>query len=215
MAEEKKKEGMFGFEDTPEEEKQFSGEGQDRNYLTLKAGTKTRVHLLGKPKFFRYHWIQKANRTVVCPGEGCPICATGELPRGRYIMNVYNYAEKQVQLFEFGRRLKGSIGDVISEWGDPIKYDIALIRTGKGKSDTRYSAVPGKIKVKVDYDKLEKHDLEKIYGQPTVKYVEDVLSGNTSSEEGGEKETKKEDPSEKLPDIDSLGIDIEADLELD
>ncbi|MFX0084235.1 MAG: hypothetical protein ACFFAU_01075 [Candidatus Hodarchaeota archaeon] len=115
MSEEQKNQEMFGFEDTEAEQKQFSGEGQDRNYLSLKDGDKIRVHLLGKPQFFRYHWLKKANRTVICPGEGCPICATGRLPGGRYVINVYNYAEKQVQLFEFGRRLKGSIADVISE----------------------------------------------------------------------------------------------------
>ena len=214
MAEEKKKEGMFGFEDTPEEEKQFRGEGQDKNYLKLKPG-KVRVHLLGKPKFYRYHLLVGANREVVCPGEGCPICATGKLPGGRYIMNVYNYAKEEVQLFEFGRRLKGQIADVISEWGDPSRYDIALIRTGTTKSNTRYSAVPGKIKVKVDYSKLETPDLEKLYGQPTVEYVEDVLGGKKSSKGEEKPEVEVEDPSEKLPDIDELNIDIESDLELD
>ncbi|MFX0084234.1 MAG: hypothetical protein ACFFAU_01070 [Candidatus Hodarchaeota archaeon] len=89
------------------------------------------------------------------------------------------------------------------------------MRTGKGKSDTRYSAVPGKIKIKVDYDKLEVYNLNELYGKPTVKYVEDVLGGKPVSDSDTGSEEKKEEPEDKLPDIDDLDVNIESDLELD
>lgn len=225
MAKKTKKEidGQYGWEDGEKEKEHFKGSGQDINRLSLKDGDNVQIRILDKPLFFKCHWIQKRKRMVICPGEGCPVCAMGNSPTARYVVNLYNHEEGQIQLFEFGRRLKAAVQAVISEWGDPTKYDIKLAREGEGAQDTRYSATPAKNTEELDMKKLELYDVSKLYGHPSIEYVQDVLDGKTGDTADNEEESKKssnedtpkvKESEEEIPDIEDLDVDIEKDLEL-
>jgi len=62
--------------DTPEEVEALASNGGAGNVVNLKLveGDNT-VRVVGRYFFFKEHWINKVQRTVVCPGKDCPICS--------------------------------------------------------------------------------------------------------------------------------------------
>jgi hypothetical protein len=67
-----------------------------------------------------------------------------EKPKEFFAIKVYNYAEECVQILELKQRgLKDELVTYINdeEWGDPRKYDIAIIKNGEG-IETRYAMTP-------------------------------------------------------------------------
>ena len=86
----------------------------------------------GKNKPFRYRF-----------GEEAPI-KFAEKPREFFAFTVWNYEEACVQILELTQTgLKSELRTLANdkEWGDPRKYDIAVIRNGEGK-DTAYVMTP-------------------------------------------------------------------------
>jgi hypothetical protein len=145
-----------------------------------------RVALLGNPFFYKKHWIEKRKRSANCPGEGCPLCGSEDFPAGRYVVNVYNYKDKAVEVYEFGRGVKNDIATTVRLWGNNIEaFDIILTRTGKGKEDTKYTivAVPKEEKPPKD---IKLYELEKICKPTPIDKIIEILEG---------KEEKKEENS--------------------
>lgn len=67
-----------------------------------------------------------------------------EKPKEFFAIKVYNYETASVQILEITQRgLKDDLTSYIAdeEWGDPRKYDIAVIKSGEGL-ETRYAMVP-------------------------------------------------------------------------
>lgn len=87
------------------------------------------------------------DRTVLCKGEGCELCKSGNKPSLRMFLQMVNLDEKdedkQVQLWERGLTdIKQMIG-LTSEYGDLTKRNIKIVRSGaKGSLKTTYQYFP-------------------------------------------------------------------------
>lgn len=87
------------------------------------------------------------DRTVLCKGEGCELCKSGNKPSLRMFLQMVNLGEKdkdkQVQLWERGLTdIKQMIG-LTSEYGDLTKRNIKIVRSGaKGSLKTAYQYFP-------------------------------------------------------------------------
>lgn len=87
------------------------------------------------------------DRTVLCKGEGCELCKSGNKPALRMFLQMVNLDEKdkdkQVQLWERGLNdIKTMIG-LTGEYGDLTQRDIKIKRSGaKGSLKTTYQYFP-------------------------------------------------------------------------
>lgn len=87
------------------------------------------------------------DRTVLCTGEGCELCNSGNKPQLRMFIQMLNLDEKdkdkQVQLWERGLTdIKAFIG-LTGEYGDLTKRDFKIKRSGaKGSLKTTYQHFP-------------------------------------------------------------------------
>lgn len=109
----------------------------------------------GEPKFdFPIYEVHKMDvdgsgrdRTILCKGEGCEICKSGNKPQLRMFLQMVNLDEKdkdkQVQLWERGLTdIKALIG-LTGEYGDLTQRDIKIKRSGaKGSLKTTYQFFP-------------------------------------------------------------------------
>ena len=87
------------------------------------------------------------DRTVLCKGESCELCKSGNKPQLRMFLQMVNLDEKdkdkQVQLWERGLTdIKNLIG-LAGEYGDLTQRDIKIKRSGaKGSMKTTYQYFP-------------------------------------------------------------------------
>ncbi len=87
------------------------------------------------------------NRTVLCKGDQCEICRSGNKPSLRMFLQMINRdekdPEKQLQLWERGLNdIKAMLG-LTGEYGDLSKRDIKIKRSGaKGSLKTTYQYFP-------------------------------------------------------------------------
>lgn len=109
----------------------------------------------GEPKYdFPIYEVHKLDvdgsgrdRTVLCKGEGCELCKSGNKPSLRMFLQMINKDEKdkdkQVQLWERGLvDIKNMLG-LAGEYGDLTKRDIKIKRSGaKGSMKTTYQYFP-------------------------------------------------------------------------
>ena len=109
----------------------------------------------GEPEFdFPIYEVHKLDvdgsgrdRTVLCKGEGCELCRSGNKPQLRMFLQMINHDEKdkdkQVQLWERGiTDIKNMIG-LAGEYGDLTQRDIKIKRSGKkGDLKTTYQFFP-------------------------------------------------------------------------
>jgi hypothetical protein len=174
--------------DTPEEQEAFNRPaGEEIKRLKVLPGD-YRLALIGNPYFYKRHWLDKQKRSVNCPGEGCPLCSSGSLPDGRYVVNVFNYKDNAVEIYEFGRGIKNELANIIRLWGNTVdSFDVVLTRTGTKKEDTKYTtvAVPRQDKLSKD---LKPYDLTKIYKPTPIDVIIKILEGKV--EEKKEEEAK-------------------------
>lgn len=109
----------------------------------------------GEPKYdFPIYEVHKLDvdgsgrdRTVLCKGEGCELCRSGNKPSLRMFLQMVNKDEKdkdkQIQLWERGLvDIKNMLG-LAGEYGDLTKRDIKIKRSGaKGSLKTTYQFFP-------------------------------------------------------------------------
>lgn len=109
----------------------------------------------GEPKYdfpiFEVHKLDVdgsgRDRTVLCKGEGCELCKSGNKPQLRMFLQMVNKDEKdkdkQVQVWERGLvDIKNMLG-LTGEYGDLTKRDIKIKRAGaKGSLKTTYQFFP-------------------------------------------------------------------------
>ena len=101
------------------------------------------------------------DRTILCKGEGCELCKSGNKPQLRMFLQMVNLDEKdkdkQVQLWERGLTdIKQMLG-LTGEYGDLTQRDIKIKRSGaKGSLKTTYQYFP---KDKSERDIPEPQDL--------------------------------------------------------
>ena len=109
----------------------------------------------GEPKYdFPIYEVHKLDvdgsgrdRTVLCKGEGCELCKSGNKPNLRMFLQMVNLDEKdkdkQLQLWERGLTdIKQMLG-LTGEYGDLTARDIKIKRSGaKGSLKTTYQFFP-------------------------------------------------------------------------
>ena len=87
------------------------------------------------------------DRTVLCKGEGCEICKSGNKPSLRMFLQMINLdekdADKQLQLWERGLTDIKQLLGLTGEYGDLTQRDIKIKRSGaKGSMKTTYQYFP-------------------------------------------------------------------------
>jgi len=112
-------------------------------FLKIESGKPVDIHILNKePNKAVSHWINKKKST--CIGEGCAECMDGDMPRHRWMTNVWDRKDKKVKLFEFGpsiaKQIK-SIAVMLDEDGQTI-HDIDLRISAEGEAlEKRYTVI--------------------------------------------------------------------------
>ena len=109
----------------------------------------------GEPKYdFPIYEVHKLDvdgsgkeRTVLCKGEQCEICRSGNKPSLRMFLQMVNLDEqdkdKRVQLWERGLTDIKQLLGLTSEYGDLTQRDIKIRRSGaKGSMKTTYQFFP-------------------------------------------------------------------------
>lgn len=174
---------QVNWEDTPEEQEAFNRQNYDEIKRMSVTPGEHRIALIGNPFFYKRHWITNRKRSVNCPGEGCPLCGSEDLPTGRYVVNVYNYKDSALEVFDFGRGIKNDIATTIRLWGNNLDiFDIVLTRTGKSKEDTKYTvvAVPRVEKLSKE---LKPYELSKIYKPTPIDVIIKIIEGKEEKKE--------------------------------
>ena len=113
------------------------------DYVKLTAGEVVTIHILSRnPEKTVIHWVNK--KKELCPGEGCENCETGNRPKARWLISVWDRKDKKVKKMEFGAmiatQLKG-IAEMLSENSQTIhQVDIRIKTTGSDLT-TEYSVL--------------------------------------------------------------------------
>ena len=121
--------------------------------------------------------------------EKAPDERFSDKPKEFFAILVFNYAVNRVQVVEITQRgLKDELISYIEdeEWGDPRKYDIAVIKSGEGR-DTRYAMVPKPHKKMTDEQreiiKNTKADLTALYrGEHPMEESSETLEEDSMEE---------------------------------
>lgn len=121
-----------------------NNDGPKVDFIKIGQGT-TRMRIVSQPCVVQIHWEETSSgsrRKVICPGAGCPICAAGKASQRRYQLYVIDRSDAKLKVMEQGpsviSKLKQYTMD--EDYGNPVKYDIKITKTGSGK-ETRYNVV--------------------------------------------------------------------------
>ena len=131
------------------------------------------------------------DRTILCKGEECEICMSGNKPKLRMFLQMLNLdekdKEKQLQLWERGiNDIKQIIG-LCEEYGDLSQRDIKIKRSGaKGSMKTTYQFFP---KDKTERELPEKQELVgslilNLNREEQIKAIEGRLQLNKNNNQG-------------------------------
>lgn len=153
----------------------------------------------GQPKYdldvFEVHKMDVdgsgRDRTILCKGEECEICMSGNKPKLRMFLQMLNLdekdKEKQLQLWERGiNDIKQIIG-LCEEYGDLSQRDIKIKRSGvKGSMKTTYQFFP---KDKTERELPEKQELVgslilNLNREEQIKAIEGRLQLNKNNNQG-------------------------------
>ena len=114
----------------------------------------TNIRIIDSEPHMRWtHWMPKFNRSINCPGKGCPICEIRKQQKAnkedytysmgrRFAINVLNKETGKVEIMEQGvgffQDLKDLMADLKVEGRTLLDVDIKVRRRGTGKDDTSY-----------------------------------------------------------------------------
>lgn len=131
-----------------------AGSNQDKaNFTKFPVGV-TRIRVLDAEPNVRWtHWMPQFQKSVNCPGRGCPIDdirrqqkANGEsytynMSR-RFAINIYNQETQRVEIMEQGITFFEDLRDIMTDLREEGKtlsdVIIKVRRRGTGKDDTSY-----------------------------------------------------------------------------
>ena len=128
--------------------------GGDKVQFTKFGVGISRIRILSvAPKVRWTHWLPKFQRSINCPGRGCPIDEirkrekANKLPQTygmsrKFSMNVWNYETNRLEIMEQGITFMEDLKDIMSdlkEQGHKLEDAIIKVRRrGTGKDDTTY-----------------------------------------------------------------------------
>ena len=160
-------------------------------FLSLPVGI-TNVRVLDAEPFTRWsHWVPSANRSVTCPGKGCPICEAINVAKQNKIqpqfsrqkkhsVNVINRTTGQVEILEQGNTMFEELFELHTENGDIRGYDIKIKRSGSG-TNTKYR-VDALEKTPLTEEELKlaeenRIELEEYFKAPTFEQATQIMNG--------------------------------------
>lgn len=183
-----------GWKDEGSEAEVFNNNFDEIRRLQMVEKTYT-IRILGKYKFFRQHWVNSVQRSVICDSTNCPLCKAGDRGTLRYVVNILDRADGSVKLWEFGRRVKKAIEAIADLYGDPAKYDLIVTRKGMKMEDTTYTVIPAREEKPLsDVEKaLPLYDVEKLYAVTPKEKVDAFLRGETTYKKPEENTPTAED----------------------
>lgn len=113
-----------------------------KHFLKLKNHKDSAVGVFcGDPFEFKQHWM--GNRSQVCVGNGCDLCAKGNRPSFRFRVN-FVIKENNIpvsKIWEQGSTVYGQLR-VLNEQYPLEKNFMKITRNGTTKDDTSYSILP-------------------------------------------------------------------------
>ena len=158
----------------------LDGGGERRTYeyplFKMQEGVTYQVRILDMVPVKRYiHFNSISNRSAVCPGESCLFCAAGTDPAvSQAFVNILDRMDGKVKVLRFGvgKGLGSELAKLFSAEGNPMLYDIRIVRTGL-KKDTRYNLarINGEAEPSAEAVK-GRHDLENILRPMTLTEME-------------------------------------------
>lgn len=175
----------------------FGGSSSKTEYTKFPVGI-THIRVIDDVPFVRWtHWVPKFNKSVNCPGQGCPICDVRKKQKAagldytygvsrRIAMNIINRETGKIEIMEQGITFFNDLRDLmfdLKEQGLKLSdVDIKVRRRGQGKDDTSY---------RLDIDKeypLSDSELELIKTKPdlsthfkphTVEQLQRLINGES------------------------------------
>lgn len=112
-----------------------------KNYLKLKSGESAKGVFRGEPFDFRQHWHN--NRSAVCTGTDCILCAEGNNSSFRFRINFVTNENGTytAKVFEQGGKTYDALRSLHESDYDLERTVIKITRSGS-RNDTTYSVVP-------------------------------------------------------------------------
>ncbi len=129
------------------------------DYIKLVAGTPITFHILSQnPEKSIVHWKDKKKKN--CTGPDCDMCAEGDKPKHRWIIDVWDNKESKMKKFEFGSMIATQL-KAIAEMMDENKQtihdtDIRVKTTGSGL-ETEYSVLHVPMTSSIPQDVQDKY----------------------------------------------------------
>lgn len=163
----------------------------------------TEVRVLGNdavPHERWTHWLPKQNKSVNCPGKGCPICEIRKNQKAnkepysysmqrRFALEVYNKNTERVEIMEQGITFFTDLREVRAMLAEEGKtFDDAYIkvrRRGTGKDNTSYRLDIGDTVELTNEEKKaieEKMDLNEYFKPHTIEQITRLVNGEDWSE---------------------------------
>ena len=173
--------------------------GTSGNILSLQAGEKATIHVIGEPKSYWEHFFPSMQRSLICPHRGCPACNNDETKaRLRHSFIVYDLGDKSIKTWTVSNTVALSIKNIWESYnGDLSGVDLEIKRTGTGLS-TKYAVVP--VKTKYDDSMIEGEDLpdlDSIFTPATEEEIKSMLESELGDEAGFEEKEEKKPAAKK------------------
>lgn len=205
--------------------KQIAAAGQSKKgFWYVKEGSKRRLRFLRGSDLEQgvtipWHSKWEGQRNVVDSpclslyGKQCPFCDMaddGVKLRERFGWSVYDYEQKEVQVFLFFANRNSPITHLATcyeEWGTIIDRDLTIARNGQG-TDTTYTVMSGNpSKFRFEANAIRERKMLdmvwKAFGQGSLDDYPDEGEEEEEEEEYDEEEEEQEDDEEYEDDEDT------------
>ncbi len=168
------------------EEGEVSGGRSGSDFMNLGEGENV-VRIVTKPYVYYVAWVRDTsgvNRKIRSAAENCPLALAGHAPKPRYYVGVLDRSSGEVKILEIGNQVYKAIVSFKKDpdYGDPLNYDIKIIRAPKGSSPSSFYTVlpkPPKPLTKEEKALVEafnkRVDISKFTKPPTPEEVAEKL----------------------------------------
>lgn len=185
----------MGWEEVRKDNNESGGDGNQIDFITFKEGA-TEIRIVDDEPISKWkHWLPQHNRSVICPGRGCPVCniiknakQNNETPKynssKRFHIHVIDRTDGKLKIMEQSKTFFGMLLALQDNVGKLTNYDVKVIRSGMGKK-TQYNVIPmGQVALS-EKDKTllnSRIDLDEFFTAPTNEQITQLLKGMTFDE---------------------------------
>lgn len=143
--------GKAGVKATKEKSSAYANE------FKFEPGHKHLIRFLEEESFasYRQHWVEKqGQKSYICIGKGCPLCAAGDTPSGKYAYNIWDFDRADVKALIIGPVLQEQMEtEVEASKNQELAGNYwSVSRSGKGRKTT------------YKFDEVKIRDLEEDFG---------------------------------------------------